>query len=377
MKNNFGTNISMTIFGESHGSCIGITLDGLLAGFKINLERIKEDMEKRKAKGSISTQRHEDDEVEIVSGFFNGYTTGTALTILIQNKNTQSKDYSDIQYRLRPGHADFSAYEKYHGFQDYRGGGHFSGRLTAPIVAAGSICRQILETKNILIGSHIEQLYALHDAPFSNNIDELKKQIQTLNKKEFATLDEQVAQNMEQAILEAKNEQDSIGGILESAIINLPAGIGEPFFDSIESILAHLLFSIPAVKGVSFGAGFQMAAKKGSEANDAFIMNDTIQTKTNNNGGINGGISNGMPIIIHTCIKPTPSIYKAQETVDYKTKESQTLNIKGRHDPCILHRARIVVDSMIAFGILDLLMSNNANNILEKEIQHESQDHTI
>lgn len=377
MKNNFGTNISMTIFGESHGSCIGITLDGLLAGFKINLERIKEDMEKRKAKGSISTQRHEDDEVEIVSGFFNGYTTGTALTILIQNKNTQSKDYSDIQYRLRPGHADFSAYEKYHGFQDYRGGGHFSGRLTAPIVAAGSICRQILETKNILIGSHIEQLYALHDAPFSNNIDQLKKQIQTLNKKEFATLDEQVAQNMEQAILEAKNEQDSIGGILESAIINLPAGIGEPFFDSIESILAHLLFSIPAVKGVSFGAGFQMAAKKGSEANDAFIMNDIIQTKTNNNGGINGGISNGMPIIIHTCIKPTPSIYKTQKTVDYKTKESQTLNIKGRHDPCILHRARIVVDSMIAFGILDLLMSNNANNILEKEIQHESQDHTI
>lgn len=377
MKNNFGTNISMTIFGESHGPCIGITLDGLPAGFKIDLERIKEDMEKRKAKGSISTQRHEDDEVEIVSGFFNGYTTGTALTILIQNKNTQSKDYSDIQYRLRPGHADFSAYEKYHGFQDYRGGGHFSGRLTAPIVAAGSICRQILETKNILIGSHIEQLYALHDAPFSNNIDELKKQIQTLNKKEFATLDEQVAQNMEQAILEAKNEQDSIGGILESAIINLPAGIGEPFFDSIESILAHLLFSIPAVKGVSFGAGFQMASKKGSEANDAFIMNDTIQTKTNNNGGINGGISNGMPIIIHTCIKPTPSIYKAQETVDYKTKESQTLNIKGRHDPCILHRARIVVDSMIAFGILDLLMSSNANNILEKEIQHESQDHTI
>lgn len=377
MKNNFGTNISMTIFGESHGPCIGITLDGLPAGFKINLERIKEDMEKRKAKGSISTQRHEDDEVEIVSGFFNGYTTGTTLTILIQNKNTQSKDYSDIQYRLRPGHADFSAYEKYHGFQDYRGGGHFSGRLTAPIVAAGSICRQILETKNILIGSHIEQLYALHDAPFSNNIDELKKQIQTLNKKEFASLDEQVAQNMEQAILEAKNEQDSIGGILESAIINLPAGMGEPFFDSIESILAHLLFSIPAVKGVSFGAGFQMASKKGSEANDAFIMNDTIQTKTNNNGGINGGISNGMPIIIHTCIKPTPSIYKAQETVDYKTKESQTLNIKGRHDPCILHRARIVVDSMIAFGILDLLMSNNANNILEKEIQHESQDHTI
>lgn len=377
MKNNFGTNISMTIFGESHGPCIGITLDGLPAGFKINIERIKEDMEKRKAKGNISTQRHEDDEVEIVSGFFNGYTTGTALTILIKNKNTQSKDYSDIQYRLRPGHADFSAYEKYHGFQDYRGGGHFSGRLTAPIVAAGSICRQILETKNILIGSHIEQLYALHDAPFSNNIDELKKQIQTLNKKEFATLDEQVAQNMEQAILEAKNEQDSIGGILESAIINLPAGIGEPFFDSIESILAHLLFSIPAVKGVSFGAGFQMAAKKGSEANDAFIMNDTIQTKTNNNGGINGGISNGMPIIIHTCIKPTPSIYKTQETVDYKTKESQTLNIKGRHDPCILHRARIVVDSMIAFGILDLLMSNNANNILEKEIQHESQDHTI
>lgn len=372
MKNNFGTNISMTIFGESHGPCIGVTLDGLPAGFKIDLDKIDKDMEKRKAKGSISTQRHEEDKVNIVSGYFNGHTTGTSLTLLIKNTNTQSKDYSEIQYRLRPGHADFSAYEKYHGFQDYRGGGHFSGRLTAVIVAAGSICRQILESKDILIGSHIEQLYTLYDTPFSNEYPKLVDQIHLLNKKDFAVIDDQVAHNMEQAILQAKNEQDSIGGILESAILNLPSGVGEPFFDSIESILSHLLFSIPAVKGVSFGAGFQLASKKGSEANDSFIMEDTIKTKTNNNGGINGGISNGMPILIHTCIKPTPSIYKTQETVDYKTKKAQKLNIKGRHDPCILHRARIVVDSMIAFGILDLLMSKNANNILEKETIYES-----
>lgn len=364
MKNSFGTNISMTIFGESHGPCIGITLDGLPAGFKIDLDKLDQDMDKRKAKGQISTQRHEEDKPEIVSGFFNGYTTGTALTIIIKNKDIHSKDYSNIQYRLRPGHADFSAFEKYHGFQDYRGGGHFSGRLTACIVAAGSICRQILSQKDILIGSHIEKVYTLNDEPFSNNFDKLKEQINEMNNTDFAVLNTQAQKDMEELITITASNGDSLGGILETAIINFPSGVGEPFFDSIESILSHLLFSIPAVKGVSFGSGFEMANLKGSQANDSFIIEDTIKTSTNNNGGINGGISNGMPIIIHTCIKPTPSIYKEQDSVDYKTKTSEKLVIQGRHDPCIIHRARVVVDSIVAFGLLDLLMSQSATKVI-------------
>lgn len=367
MKNNFGTNISMTLFGESHGPCIGIVLDGLPAGFPIDLDQIDKDMDKRKAKGQISTQRHEEDKVHIVSGFFNGYTTGTALTIIIQNKDTRSKDYSNIQYRLRPGHADFSAFEKYKGYQDYRGGGHFSGRLTACLVAAGSICRQILKAQGIVLGSHIEQLYTFKDDSFSNDIQELKNQIDTMNETEFAVLNESVSKDMEQAILDAAKNQDSVGGVLETAILNVPSGLGEPFFDSMESVLSHLLFSIPAVKGVSFGQGFGFASLKGSQANDALVYEETIKTKTNNNGGINGGITNGMPIVIHTCIKATPSIYKEQDSVDYKTKEAQKLVIQGRHDPCIIHRARVVVDSMVAFGILDLLCSRNALDSLEGE----------
>lgn len=361
MKNNFGTNISMTIFGESHGPAIGIVLDGLPAGFKIDEERIASDMEKRKAKGKISTQRHEADGVQIVSGFFNGYTTGTALTILIQNQNTKSKDYASIQYRLRPGHADFSAFEKYNGFQDYRGGGHFSGRLTACIVAAGSICRQILEQQGIYIGSHIEQLYTEKDEAFSSEYELLSQQIHAMNQKEFATINEDAGKKMNELAEKAAAEGDSVGGILESAVIGVPTGIGEPFFDSCESILSHLLFSIPAVKGVSFGDGFGFANKLGSQANDSFYYTNKMTTKTNNNAGINGGITNGMPIIIHTCIKPTPSIFKEQESVDYLTKENVKIQIQGRHDPCIIHRARVVVDSVLAFGILDLWMSKKAS----------------
>lgn len=361
MKNNIGTNISFTLFGESHGSAIGLVLDGLPAGFEIDLDRIHADMDKRKAKGKISTQRHEGDEVEIVSGLFQGKTCGTALTILIKNENTRSKDYKKTQGRLRPGHADYTAFEKYHGFQDYRGGGHFSGRLTAPIVAAGSICRQILESKGVFIGSHIQQLYTVKDQAFSQDIKELKEEIDTLNQKEFATLNPEAASEMTKIIEEAASEGDSLGGILETAIVGLPTGIGEPAFDSVESILSHLLFSVPAVKGVSFGLGFGFADVKGSEANDAFYsQNQKIYTKTNHNAGINGGITNGMPILIHSVVKPTPSIFKEQESVDYLSKENVTLQIQGRHDPCIIHRARIVVDSMIAFGLLDLWMSKEA-----------------
>lgn len=367
MKNNFGTNISWTLFGESHGPAIGITLDGLPAGFKIDEEQIKDDMNKRKAAGKISTQRHEADEVHIISGYYNGYTTGTALTIIIENQNTKSKDYSAFHGRLRPGHADYTAFEKYNGYQDYRGGGHFSGRLTACIVAAGSICKQILNAQGILIGSHIESLYTLNDEMFSDDIQALNEQIKSVNSKTFALINEDMHQPMIELIEKVAEEKDSLGGILETAITGLPTGLGEPFFDSVESILSHLIFSVPAVKGVSFGEGFGFAKMKGSQANDSFKYEDTISTYTNHNAGINGGITNGMPIKIHTCIKPTPSIFKSQKSVDYLTKENVDLEIQGRHDPCILHRARIVVDSVVAFGILDLYMSRLAIKPLQGE----------
>lgn len=323
MKNTFGVNLSLTLFGESHGPLIGAVLDGLPAGFAIDEKRIEKDMNKRKAAGALSTKRHEEDHVHLVSGFFEGKTTGAPLTILIENKAQRSQDYASLKSRLRPGHADFAAFEKYDGFQDYRGGGHFSGRLTAPIVAAGSICMQILAANGVSIGTHIEQLLDLHDCSFSDDPAILQQQIAFCDGQIFSVLDDEVSRSMQQRIEACAMHLDSAGGVLETAVTGLPAGIGEPFFDSAESVLAHLLFSVPAVKGVSFGAGFGFASMKGSQANDPLQMQDgEIKTLTNNNGGINGGITNGMPLRIHTCIKPTPSIYKEQDSVNYLDRKS-------------------------------------------------------
>lgn len=366
MKNTFGTNIAMTIFGESHGPMIGCVLDGLPAGFEISLEQLKADMDKRKAKGDLSTRRQEGDEVRIVSGFFEGKTTGTSMCLLIENTNTRSSDYAALKSRLRPGHADLSAYEKYHGFQDYRGGGHFSGRITAALCAAGSICRQILEQKGVYIGSHILNLHGLKDTPFSDDPVLLKEQIQYLNVQDFAVIDTKAAGLFQDEIRKASRNLDSVGGILQTAVVGFPSGIGEPFFDSIESVLSHLLFSIPAIKGVSFGAGFDFAGMYGHEANDPIQSIDgNLVTMTNQNGGINGGITNGMPILVQSVIKPTPSIYQPQQSADYATRENVTLEIKGRHDPAIIHRARSVVDSAVAFGLLDLWMSKMAVEAFE------------
>lgn len=360
MKNTFGHNYSVTIFGESHGEAIGCVIDGLAPGIKLDMEFINSVMEKRKAKGRISTQRKEADELHIVSGYFNGCTTGTPLTILIENTNTRSNDYEKTKYRLRPSHADFTANEKYMGWQDYRGGGHFSGRITAPLVAAGAIAMQVLKEKGILIGSHIQKSRTVQDIPFSEDMEELQKQIDLVNTMDFAVLNVDAAAAMKAMIEEAASEGDSVGGVLESCILNVPTGLGEPFFDSLESTLSHLLFSVPAVKGVEFGLGFSFSDFYGSEANDAITYNNGFRTATNNNGGINGGISNGMPIRIRTVIKPTASIYKEQDTVDLKTHEAVKLQIQGRHDPAIIHRARIVVDSVLAIGILDQLMERAA-----------------
>ncbi|MDF9825272.1 chorismate synthase [Breznakia sp. PF5-3] len=356
MKSTIGEAISITIFGESHGKAIGAMIDGLCPGITLDFDYINHQLDLRKPKGRISTQRKESDEINIVSGYFDNHTTGTPLCILMENNNTQSKDYRKSKDLMRPSHADYTANLKYLGYQDYRGGGHFSGRLSAPLVAVGSICNQILQSKGIFIGSHLASVLDIEDDAFASEELDLIKQIQNLNKKHFPTINQDIEHKMKEKIEAYAIEGDSVGGVIESAIVNLPAGIGEPFFHSIESVLSSLIFSVPAVKGVEFGLGFAFANHVGSEVNDAFIMKDNnIKTKTNNNGGINGGISNGMPIIIKTVIKPTPSIYKKQETVNYKTKENTVLQIEGRHDPAIVHRARVVIDSVIAIGLLDLL----------------------
>lgn len=358
MKNTFGTNIAMTLFGESHGEAIGCVLDGLPAGFAIDENKLQAMMDRRKPKGKTGTQRHEADQVHIVSGLFEGRTTGTAMTLLIYNINTRSQDYASIKYRLRPGHADFTAFEKYDGFQDYRGGGHFSGRLTAALVAAGAICTQILEAFGIQTGIHIQSLHHLQDVPFSSDLADMKQQIEMLQTMDFPVLDPEMAITMQKTIEEAAAAKDSVGGIMQGAVIGLPAGIGEPFFDAVESVLSHVLFAIPAVKGVSFGDGFAITHLYGSQANDAFVMDqDRIVTATNHNGGINGGITNGMPLLFQVAVKPTASIFLPQHSVDYQNKENTELTIQGRHDPAIIHRACVVAQAMVNFALLDLWIS--------------------
>lgn len=352
MKNTFGNNISVTLFGESHGEAIGAVIDGLPAGIEVNETFIAHQLDLRRPVGKISTPRNESDDFKIFSGVFEGKTTGTPLCITIPNENTNSKDYSKSYGKARPGHADFTAYSKYNGCEDYRGGGHFSGRVTAGIVAIGAVCIDALKKKNIFIGTHIKKCAGVEDEEF-NNIEE---NIRNLSDKSFAVIDDAKGEEMIKNIEKAKAKGDSVGGVLETVVTGLPAGIGEPWFDSVESMLSHALFSIPAIKGVEFGAGFSCADMFGSEMNDAFTYeNGSIITKTNNNGGINGGITNGMPVVFSCAIKPTPSISKEQETIDFINKENTLLKTTGRHDPCIVHRARVVVDSVTAIALCDLL----------------------
>ena len=352
MKNTFGQSVALTLFGESHGGQIGAVLDGLAPGIPVDEDFIAHQLTLRRPKGKISTARQEEDPFVISSGVFEGKTTGTPILITIPNQNTKSKDYSETRFLARPGHADYTANCKYHGFEDYRGGGHFSGRVTAGLVAAGAIAISALKNKGIIIGTHIRRCAGVNDRDFGD----LPTDIAALNDMPFAVLDEDRAKKMEVEISHAAEMGDSVGGILETAVVGMPAGVGEPWFDSVESILSHALFSIPGVKGVQFGMGFDMVDRYGSEVNDSFRMDgDKIVTATNNNGGINGGITNGMPILFSCAIKPTPSIYKEQDTVDFDKGENALLQIKGRHDPAIIHRARVVVDSVTALVLCDLL----------------------
>lgn len=352
MKNTIGNSVAVTLFGESHGEYIGAVIDGLAPGIKIDSDYIAHMLTLRRPEGKISTPRKEKDEFKIVSGVVNNTTTGTPVTILIPNENVQSGDYSQMKTIARPSHADYTAECKYHGYQDSRGGGHFSGRITAALVAAGAICKRALEQKGIYIGTHVKKCAGVADRDFTN----LQSDIEALNQMTFAVLDEQSGENMKNAILDAANQGDSVGGILETAVIGMPEGVGEPWFDTLEGMLSHALFSIPAVKGVEFGIGFAISDMLGSEANDSMKMdNGKVVTLTNNNGGINGGITNGMPLIFRTAVKPTPTIFKAQDTIDFKSMTDTVLEPKGRHDPAIVHRARIVQDAATAIVLCDAL----------------------
>ena len=356
MKNTFGQSLQTTIFGESHGPFIGVVLDGLAPGIEVNDDFIKERLSLRRPNGAISTKRVEADEYQIVSGVFNNKTTGTPLCILIPNTNTKSADYDKTGRVARPGHADYTAMCKYHGFEDYRGGGHFSGRITAAIVAGGAIAQSALSKKGIEIGTHIYKLSDITDTSFDEVKSYLKETIINLNKKTFAVISNEAGIEMEEEIKQAATDGDSVGGILETAITGIPEGVGEPWFDSVESVLSHVLFSVPGIKGVQFGAGFDKVCERGSSFNDAFRYEDgKVVTTTNNNGGINGGITNGMPIIIKCAVKPTPSIYKDQKSINLNTLENTKISIEGRHDPAIIHRARVVVDSVCALAVYDML----------------------
>lgn len=354
MKNTFGNSLSVTLFGESHGEAIGCVIDGISPGIEIDKDFISSQMEKRKGVNALSTARREKDEVKILSGVFEGKTTGTPICIVIENADTKSKDYSETRNLARPSHADYTAGCKYGGFQDYRGGGHFSGRITAPLVAAGAIALKALESKGVKIATHISSCGDIEDREFVD----YEEDFALLEKLDMPVLCEKKREEISALIEECKKDGDSIGGVLSTAVIGMPAGVGEPWFDTVESMLSHALFSVPAVKGVEFGAGFSFGKMKGSEANDSFYCDGgTVKTKTNNNGGINGGITNGMPITFNCAVKPTPSIYKKQETVNLKSMTEETLLIEGRHDPAIIHRARVVIDSVTALTLCDLLIS--------------------
>ncbi len=352
MKNTFGNSVEVTLFGESHGPAVGAVLDGMAPGVPVDMGFIAHRLAMRKAKGNISTSRVEEDDFKILSGVFNGRTTGTPICIVIGNKNTKSADYENAYGLARPGHADYTAFVKYNGFEDYRGGGHFSGRVTAGLVAVGAIAASALKRKGIAIGTHIARCGGVSDRPFGD----LSIDLAELETKEFAVLDTAREKEMRAVILEAAKDGDSVGGILETVVTGLPAGVGEPWFDTLEGVLSHVLFSIPAVKGVEFGDGFDSVDLRGSEFNDPFrIENNAIKSKTNRNGGINGGISNGMPLLFRCMIKPTPSVFKEQETVDFLKKENASIRVSGRHDPAVIHRARVVADSVTAVSLCDML----------------------
>ncbi|MCR5107700.1 MAG: chorismate synthase [Lachnospiraceae bacterium] len=352
MSNYFGNRIKIDIFGQSHSKAIGVTIEGLPAGIDIDEDKLREFL-KRRAPGrdQLTTGRKEADEYEIICGMADGKTCGAPLTALIYNKDQHSKDYSNIKDMPRPGHADYTAAVKYDGYNDIAGGGKFSGRLTAPMCIAGGIIMQLLEKEGIRITSHIYSIKDIKDTPY-----DLNGPFTDVSNRELPVLDKEVIEPMKAAVLEAKNRLDSVGGIIECAITGLRAGIGEPMFDGIENLISRTVFAIPAVKGIEFGRGFEAAGIYGSENNDEFCLSEgQIVTKTNNHGGILGGITSGMPIVFRAAFKPTPSIARPQQSVSLSKMQEGTLEIKGRHDPCIVLRALPCVESAAAIALYDAM----------------------
>ena len=360
MSSIWGKRLKISLFGESHGPTIGVVLDGFPAGVKIDEEYIMSQMIRRAPGGdSYSTKRNETDVPQIQSGVFNGFSTGAPICAIIQNSDTHSKDYAELANKPRPGHADYTGKIRFNGFNDYRGGGHFSGRLTAPMVFAGALCKLALRDKGVTIGAHILQIGSVKDDDFleTENLKINAFSLEKLAASRFSTLNADKGEEMQTLIRETVQKKDSIGGIIQCAAIGMVAGVGNPIFDSIEGNIASFMFGIPAVKGVEFGVGFKVAEMLGSQNNDAFhIENGQVVTHTNNSGGVLGGICSGMPIVFNVAFKPTPSIYLPQKTVNLETLEATEIEIKGRHDPCIVPRAVPVVEAGCAVVLLDLLI---------------------
>ena len=350
-----GRSLRLSIFGQSHSEAIGMTLDGLPAGVPVDLERLQSFLNRRApGQNDWSTPRKEEDRPEFLCGLKEGFTCGAPLTAVIRNTNTRPHDYSQLKTTPRPGHADYTAACKYHGYQDYSGGGHFSGRLTAPLCIAGGIMLQMLEARGITVQARISAIAGIRDeSPFSASVAN----------KSFPVVDDAAGERMRQAIQAARAEGDSVGGVIECMICGLPAGIGEPMFDGLENQIARVVFAVPAVKGIEFGAGFAAAQLRGSENNDAFCVNSgKVETVSNNAGGILGGISDGMPIVFRAAVKPTPSVSKPQQSVNLETMEPEMLSVVGRHDPCIVPRAVPVIEAAAALAVADLLLGESSWN---------------
>lgn len=356
MSSTYGDKIKISIFGESHGNGIGVVIDGLPAGETIDWDAVLLQMSRRApGKDKTATPRKESDLPKILSGMLGTTLTGAPLCAVIENTNTRSADYGNLLAMPRPGHSDYTAFVKYHAANDIRGGGHFSGRLTAPIVFAGAVCRQLLAKQGIQIAAHINSIGGVNDTPF-NPVRIEKALIDRLNAASFALIDESVEESMRAEVEAARMARDSVGGTVECAVTGVPAGVGEPMFDGIEGAVAKAVFGVPAVKGIEFGAGFALAQMRGSQSNDPFRYDGgAVVTETNNCGGILGGISDGMPIVFRTALKPTPSISQPQKTVDLQKKENATLEIHGRHDPCVVPRAVPVIEAVTAIAIINLL----------------------
>lgn len=357
MSSNWGRNIRLSIFGESHGPAVGCVIDGLPAGFAPNMDQVRAHMARRAAGGRPwATARVEADAVEIQSGMLAGTLTGAPLCAIIRNGNTHSQDYGEAMTLPRPGHADYTAHVRYGGHEDFRGGGHFSGRLTAPLVFVGALAMQLLAQRGVTIGAHLSRVGEVADRRF-DSAALTPALLENLTASAFPTLEEAAAAAMIEQIIQAKKELDSVGGEVELAVLGLPAGVGSPMMDGLESAIAALLFAIPAVKGVEFGDGFALSGMRGSRANDAFAIADgAVRTATNRCGGILGGISTGMPLILRVAVKPTPSIAQSQHTVNLNTMAEEALAIKGRHDPCVAPRALVAMEAAMALAILDCWM---------------------